>query len=193
MADQEKNGKLEEYLLARRIVVIEGYLDRDCLKKAMRQIVLLAIESKNEIKLVIDTVGGNCQPTFEFYDRLQLIDVPITGIVCGQCASMGIIVLMACLKRLAMLHSKFVVHSPDATYEYNAEHGDDELTNLFVDHLHQTRKFYQKYWNIIMTQTGQTMEKFESLIHKGNRNLAFSAEEAKEIGLIEGFYSGKLF
>ena len=193
MADQERNDKIEEYLLARRIVVIEGYLDRDFLKKAMRQIVLLAIESTNEIKLVIDTVGGNCQSTFEFHDRLQLIDVPITGIVCGQCASMGIIVLMACSKRLAMFHSTFVVHSSSATYAYNAEHGDEELTHLFLRHLHQTREFDRKYWNIIMTQTGQTMEKFEPLVHKGDRNLAFFAEEAKEIGLIEGFYSGKLF
>ena len=110
----------------KRIVVCHDAIDERSMNTLLEDIMHLALDSDKEIKLMIDSKGGEVYFTLPIYDFLiSLSELNITAIVNGWCASAAVLILLGCKQRLATQHSIFLCH--------NARLKGTVLDNILLD------------------------------------------------------------
>ena len=140
---------------------------------------LLHLESENpdrDISLYINSPGGDINALFAIYDTMQYIKPDITTICFGQAASAAAVLLAAGSsgKRLALPHSRILIHQPYAGAE--GQVSDIELASQEIQRLKSQLE------EILARHTGQEAEKIRE---DTDRDFVMTAEEAKEYGIID--------
>ena len=140
---------------------------------------LLHLESENpdrDISLYINSPGGDINSLFAIYDTMQYIKPDLTTICFGQAASAAAVLLAAGTKgkRLALPHSRILIHQPYAGAE--GQVSDIELASREIQRLKTQLE------EVLARHTGQSAEK----VHDDtDRDFVMTAEEARDYGVID--------
>ncbi|GAA2667003.1 ATP-dependent Clp protease proteolytic subunit [Streptomyces aculeolatus] len=171
LGDQVYNRLLNE-----RIIFLGQPVDDDIANKITAQLLLLAADPDKDINLYINSPGGSVTAGMAIYDTMQFIKNDIVTIALGLAASMGQFLLSAGTpgKRFALPNAEILIHQPSAGLAGSA-------TDIKI-HAEQLIRTKKKMAELTSLHTGQSVEQ---VTHDSDRDRWFSAEEAKEYGLID--------
>jgi ATP-dependent Clp protease protease subunit len=143
----------------------------------IQQLLFLQYENRNqEIHFYINSPGGSVTATLAIYDTMQFLEAPISTYCVGTAASGAAILLSGGTKgkRYALPHSRIMLHQPWGQVGGQASDVDIAMNELLRmrDALNQ----------ILSRATGRTAEEIE---RETERDHYFTAQEAKEFGLVD--------
>ncbi|MGK5631854.1 ATP-dependent Clp protease proteolytic subunit [Streptomyces sp. URMC 123] len=175
LGDQVYNRLLNE-----RIIFLGQQVDDDIANKICAQLLLLAADPDKDIYLYINSPGGSVTAGFAIYDTMRYIKNDVVTIAMGLAASMGQFLLTAGTpgKRFALPNADILMHQGSAGLG-----GSASDIKIQAEQLLRTKK---RMAEITALHTGQTVE---TIIRDGDRDRWFTAEEAKEYGIIDEIIS----
>ncbi len=174
-----ERGTFEIYnrLLKNRIVFLGTDVDDDIANYITAQLLYLEGEdSEKDIWLYINSPGGSVTSGMAIYDTMQFI-APDVGTICmGLGASMGQFLLCAGApgKRYALPHARIMMHQPLGGVRGQAS----DIAIQAEQHAYVKSLLAER----IAHHTGQSMEQVEA---DSDRDRWFTAEQAKEYGIID--------
>lgn len=129
-----------------------------------------------DINIYINSPGGSVYAGLGIYDTMQYISSDVSTICTGMAASMAAVLLVAGEKgkRLALLHSRVMIHQPMGGIQGQAS--DIEIT------AREILKLKEELYRIISSHSGQSFEKVE---RDSDRDYWMTAKEAEEYGMID--------
>ncbi|MFI0981735.1 ATP-dependent Clp protease proteolytic subunit [Streptomyces sp. NPDC021093] len=163
-------------LLDDRIIFLGKEVDDDIANRITAQMLMLATDPTRDIYLYIHSPGGSVTAGMAVYDTMQYIKNDVVTIAMGFCASMGQFLLTAGTpgKRFALPHTKILMHQPSAGFA-----GSASDIKIYVDQLVRTKR---EMAELIGQHSGQDTE---TITRDSDRDRWFTAQEAKEYGLID--------
>lgn len=173
------DDKIDEALLANRIIVLNGELKEIMVDKVCRRLLYLgATKKKSKIKVILNSVGGEVYLGLLIYNTI--LDLRKKGIKVivetrGLAASMGCIILQAGSERRASKYTRFLIHEI-STFTFGKSSEVKEAAE-------ETVKLNNMLREILAERSGKTPEEIEELWHK--KDVWMSAQEALEFGLID--------
>ena len=171
LGDQVFNRLLDE-----RIIFLGQAVDDDIANRITAQLLLLATDPEKDIFLYINSPGGSITAGMTVYDTMQYIKNDVVTIAMGMAASMGQFLLTAGAagKRFALPNAEILIHQPSAGLAGSA-------TDIKI-HAEQLLRTKKKMTDLSARHSGQTVEQWT---RDADRDHWFSAQEAKEYGLID--------
>lgn len=164
-------------LLKERIIFLGGPMTADVANVIIAQLVFLEHEDpKKDIKMYINSPGGEVTSGLAMYDTMQFIKPDVMTICVGMAASMGAVILAggAKGKRLALPNAEVMIHQVMGGAEGQAT--DIEISAKHI------LKIKDRLNRIVSDHTGQPLKKVEK---DTDRDYYMSAEEAKTYGIID--------
>lgn len=164
-------------LLKERIIFLGGPINEDVANLIIAQLIFLEHEDpKKDIKLYINSPGGQVTAGMAMYDTMQFIQPDVATICVGIAASMGAVLLAAGApgKRAALPNAEVMIHQVMGGAEGQAS--DIEIS---ARHILKTK---DKLNHILAYHTKQPLKKVEK---DTDRDYYMSSEEAKEYGIID--------
>ncbi len=144
----------------------------------IQQLLYLQYEDRNkEIHFYINSPGGSVSATLAIYDTMQFLECPISTYCMGLAASGAAILLAAGTKgkRYALPHAKVMIHQP-WSQGIGGQASDVEIE------MREILKEKTRLNQILANHTGQSIGQIEA---ETERNRYFTAQEAKEFGLVD--------
>ena len=177
--DGAPDGRMDIYnrLLKNRIVVLGTDVNDDIANMICAQLLYLEGEDQaKDIWLYINSPGGSVTAGMAIYDTMQFVSCDVATITMGLAASMGQFLLCAGAagKRYALPNSRIMMHQP-----LGGLRGQAADIAIQAEQMAYTKKML---FERIAQHTGQTYEK---VVADADRDRWFSAQEAKEYGLID--------
>lgn len=174
---RQRQMTLGDLLLENRIVFLAGPINDGSAIEIVMKLLYLQYENKNqEIHFYIASPGGSVTGTLSIYDTVQFLECPVATYCIGMAASGGAILLAGGTKgkRYALPHAKIMVHQPWG--QVGGQVSDIEIqANEILKDRHRLNQ-------ILAHHTGQPIEVIE---RETERDRYFSAQEAKEFGLVD--------
>lgn len=164
-------------LLQERIVVLGSQVDDEIANYITAQLLFLeGQDSERPIWLYINSPGGSVTAGMAIYDTMQFIEPDVGTICMGLGASMGQFLLCAGApgKRYALPHARIMMHQP-----LGGVQGQATDIAIQAEQMAYTKRVLQQR---IADHTGHTLEEIEA---DSDRDRWFTAEEAKEYGIID--------
>jgi ATP-dependent Clp protease protease subunit len=143
----------------------------------IQKLLFLQYENRNqEIHFYINCPGGSVTATLAIYDTMQYMECPISTYCMGIAASGAAIILAAGTKgkRFALPNSKVMIHQP-----WGQVGGQVSDIEIQANEIEKERKRLNE---ILARHTGQPFERIEK---ETERDRYFTAQEAKEFGLVD--------
>lgn len=189
------NGYIEPYILEERqmnmtqmsvfsrlfkdrILFLGTEVNSDTANIIVSQLMYLnSVDSKEEIKLYINSPGGSVSAGLAMYDTMNFIDCPVSTYCIGMCASMGAVLLSSGEKgrRYALPHSEVMIHQPSTGI------GRIKAMDLQVEY-QQMEKCKNTLYNILAENTGKDFNEIAELC---KLDKWYTADEAVDFGLID--------
>lgn len=172
------DDKIDEGLLEKRIVVINGELKERMVDRICRRLIYLGTLNKKNIKIILNSVGGEVYLGLLIFNTIQDLRKQKIKVIIetrGLAASMGCIILQAGTKRLASRYTRFLIHEI-STFTFGKSSEVKEAAE-------ETIKLNNMLREILAERSGKTQNEIEDLWHK--RDVWMSAKEAKVFGLID--------
>jgi ATP-dependent Clp protease protease subunit len=140
---------------------------------------LLHLESENpdkDINIYINSPGGDVNAMFAIYDTIMYIRPSVSTICYGQAASAAAVLLAAGApgKRLALPHSRIIIHQPYAGAQGMASDIEIAATEI--------QRIKEQLEQVLARHTGQSMERIN---RDTDRDYVMTAEQARDYGLID--------
>jgi ATP-dependent Clp protease protease subunit len=145
---------------------------------AIQQMLYLQYENRNqEIHFYINSPGGSVTSTLAIYDTMQFLECPVVTYCMGMAASGAAILLASGAKgkRYALPHAKVMIHQPWSQGMFG-QASDVEIEMKEI--LREKKRLNE----ILARHTGQSLDNIEI---ETERNRYFTAQEAKEFGLVD--------
>lgn len=164
-------------LLRNRIVMLWDTVDDEIAKEITAQLLYLEGEdSDRDIWLYINSPGGSVTAGMAIYDTIQLIKPDVATLCLGLGASMGQFLLGAGAKgkRYSLKHARIMMHQPLGGIQ-----GQASDIAIQAEQLSYIKKLMAE---LIAGHTGQTVEQVQA---DSDRDRWFTAEEAKEYGIVD--------
>ncbi len=172
---------LDERLLRERIIWLEGEVRDENSDRIAKQLQVLAAEDpERDISVYINSPGGSITAGMVIYDTMQLIPNDVATVAMGLAASMGQFLLCAGAsgKRYATPNTRIMMHQPLGGIGGTASDIKIQAEQmLFIK---------KRMASLIAEHSGQTIEQIEK---DSDRDRWFTAEEARDYGLIDFVYS----
>ncbi|MEU9078282.1 ATP-dependent Clp protease proteolytic subunit [Kitasatospora sp. NPDC004745] len=168
---------LAAQLLAQRIVLLGTQVDDVSANRVCAQLLLLSAEDpRTDISLYINSPGGSVTAGLAIYDTMRLIPNDVSTLAMGFAASMGqfLLTVGAAGKRFALPNARIMMHQPSAGIGGTA--ADIEIQ---AENLQFTKKAIER---ITAEHTGQSEE---TIARDGDRDRWFTAEQAREYGMVD--------
>ncbi|GHB69807.1 ATP-dependent Clp protease proteolytic subunit 1 [Streptomyces xanthochromogenes] len=168
-------------LLNDRIIFLGQQVDDEIANKITAQMLLLAAADQDkDIYLYINSPGGSVTAGMAVYDTMQYIQNDVVTIGMGMAASMGQFLLTggAAGKRFALPNTDILMHQGSAGIG-----GTASDIKIQAEYLIRTKK---RMAEITAAHSGQSVE---TIIRDGDRDRWYTAEEAKDYGLIDEIIS----
>ena len=111
----ERSYDIYSRLLKDRIVLLSCPIDDNVASSLVAQLLFLQAEdSKQEIKMFINSPGGSVTAGLAIYDTMNMLSCDIQTTCVGQAASMGAFLLSAGTKnkRYSLPNSRIMIHQP---------------------------------------------------------------------------------
>jgi len=173
--EKQQGGDLIAKLLKTRTVMVTDEVTKKMAQQVMTQLLLLEAENNDDIKMYINSPGGDADAGFAIFDMMRFVKPKIKAICAGVAASAAVIILLGAKKenRLSLPNARVLIHQPSTGIHGTAADIQIEATEIL--------KCREKINRLISVETGQAMEKVES---DTKRNFWMSAEEALKYGLV---------
>lgn len=173
--EKQRGGDFISRLLKTRTVMVTDEINKKMAQQIMTQLLLLEAESNDDIKVFINSPGGDADAGFAIYDMMRFIKPKIKAVCTGVVASAAVIILLGATKenRYSLPSARILIHQPSTGIHGTAADIQIEATEIL--------KCREKINRLISSETGQTIGKVES---DTKRNFWMSAEEAQKYGLV---------
>ena len=173
--EKQQGGDLISKLLKTRTVMVTDEVTKKMAQQIMTQLLLLEAENNDDIKMYINSPGGDADAGFAIFDMMRFVKPKIKAICAGVAASAAVIILLGSRKenRFSLPNARVLIHQPSTGIHGTAADIQIEATEIL--------KCREKINRLISVETGQTMGKVES---DTKRNFWMSAEEAFKYGLV---------
>lgn len=168
--------RIEDEMLMHREIQCTGEInDRVCDSLSMQLRYLSAVDPEKEIKLFVNSPGGEVSSGLAIYDVMKSISCPIRTICIGMAASMAAVLFISGDEREMLPHSRVMIHDPLIT-----NFGGSALkVKSLSDDLLRTREITA---SIIARHTGKSLEEIYDATAK---ETYFDAQEAVDYGLAD--------
>lgn len=176
--DKEKRqggGDLVAKLLKMRTIMVTDEVTKKMAQQTMTQLLLLEGEGDADIKMFINSPGGDADAGFAIYDMMRFVKPRIKAVCAGVAASAAVIILLGAEKenRFSLSNARVLIHQPSTGIHGTAADIQIEASEIL--------KCREKINRLISVETGQPMAKVEL---DTKRNLWMSSEEALKYGLV---------
>jgi ATP-dependent Clp protease protease subunit len=178
--DDEKDNKrfdsIGEKLMKSRTIMITDVITKRLAQRTIAQLLILEQDDpEKEIKVFINSPGGDADAGFAIYDMMKFVKPKIINICAGVAASAAVIILLGADKedRVSLPNSRILIHQPSTGVHGTASDIQIEASEIL--------KCREKINRMISEETNREFEKVEN---DTKRNYWMSAEEAVEYGLI---------
>lgn len=173
--EKQQGGDFANKLLKTRTIMVTDEVSKKMAQRIMTHLLLLEAENNDDIKMFINSPGGDADAGFAIYDMMRFVKPKIKAICAGVVASAAVIILMGAKKenRFSLPSARILIHQPSTGIHGTASDIQIEANEIL--------KCREKINRLISSETGQTVEKVES---DTKRNFWMSAEEALNYGLI---------
>ncbi|MEX0748674.1 MAG: ATP-dependent Clp protease proteolytic subunit [Candidatus Saccharimonadales bacterium] len=164
-------------LLKDSIIFLGTAIDDHVANLVVAQLLHLSHENpKKDIKLYINSPGGSVSAGMAIYDTMQFIKPAVSTINVGMAASMAAILLAggARGKRLALPHSRVMIHQPSHGFEGTAS--DIEIS------ARETIRIKEELIKLFAKDTKKTVKTVERDM---DRDKWMTADEALKYGAID--------
>ncbi|MFJ5263153.1 ATP-dependent Clp protease proteolytic subunit [Streptomyces sp. NPDC088387] len=168
---------LAAQLLGQRIVLLGTQVDEVSANRVCTQLLILSGEDPHtDISLFIHSPGGSVHAGLAIYDTMRLIPNDVSTLAMGFAASMGQFLLSVGTagKRFALPNARIMMHQPSAGI--GGTTADIEIQAENLDYAKRTME------RITAEHTGQTPE---TISRDGDRDRWFTAEQAREYGMVD--------
>jgi ATP-dependent Clp protease protease subunit len=173
----EKSGfsPLHQKLLETRTILLFGEIDMELARTISAQLLVLAADSDDPIKLIINSPGGHVESGDTIFDMIRFVQAPVKVVGTGWVASAAALIYAAADKenRYSLPNTRFLLHQPMGGARGQAADIAIEAEEIL--------KMRRRLNEIFAEQTGQPVEKVED---DTDRNFWMSAKEAQEYGLV---------
>src|ERR1051326_6945943 len=173
----ERGYDIYSRLLKDRVIFLGEPIDDAVANTLIAQLLFLDAEnSKEDIKLFINSPGGSVTSALALYDTMQHVKAEVSTICIGQAASAAA-VLMACGakgKRFSLPNARIMLHQVMGGVE--GQQKDVEIQ------ARETLGIKNQINQILVKHTGQPLKKIEN---DTDRDFFMTAEEAKKYGIID--------
>jgi ATP-dependent Clp protease protease subunit len=164
-------------LLDQRIIVLGTQVDEISANRICAQLLVLsARDPRADISLCINSPGGVVTAGLAIYDTMRMIPNDVSTLAMGFAASMGqfLLTVGAKGKRYALPNARIMMHQPSAGIGGAAADIAIQAENL---------EFMKKAIERITAEhTGQSEE---TISRDGDRDRWFTAQQAKEYGMVD--------
>ncbi|MEU6540358.1 ATP-dependent Clp protease proteolytic subunit [Streptomyces sp. NPDC047000] len=169
--------QLAAQLLAQRIVLLGTQVDEVSANRVCAQLLILSAEDPHtDIALFVNSPGGSVHAGLAVYDTMRLIPNDVSTLAMGFAASMGQFLLGvgAAGKRYALPNARIMMHQPSAGIG-----GTTADIEIQAQNLEFTKRTIER---ITAEHTGQSPE---TISRDGDRDRWFTAEQAREYGIVD--------
>lgn len=176
-APSRLDDHLAAQLLGQRIVFLGTQVDEVSANRVCAQLLLLSAEDpRTDISLYINSPGGSVHAGLAIYDTMRLIPNDVSTLAMGFAASMGQFLLCGGTpgKRYALPNARIMMHQGSAGIG-----GTTADIEIQAENLEHTKRTMER---LIAENTGQTPE---TIARDGDRDRWFTAEEAREYGMVD--------
>ncbi|GAB3440078.1 ATP-dependent Clp protease proteolytic subunit [Streptomonospora sediminis] len=178
----ERSYDVFSRLLSERIIFLGTGIDDGVANVVMAQLLHLDHENnERDINLYINSPGGSTSALTAIYDTMDYVRSDVSTVCMGQAASGAAVLLAAGTpgKRLALGHSRVLLHQPSSE-------GQGEAADLEIQAA-EVLRVRAEIEEILSRHTGQSVERLRA---DTDRDKIFTAEEAKDYGLVDTVISG---
>jgi ATP-dependent Clp protease protease subunit len=183
--DEQENGEqndkgmgfnVMQKLLETRTILLFGEINMKVAEKVSQQLLLLAADSDDDIKIIINSPGGHVESGDTIFDMIRFVKPTVKIIGTGWVASAGALIYAAADKenRFSLPNTRFLLHQPMGGT------GIRQASDIAIE-AEEIIKMRRRLNETFAEQTGQPIERVEK---DTERNFWLSAEEAKEYGLV---------
>lgn len=172
---KNQSPSLMEKMLKTRTVLIYGEINQQMAQKVTEQLLMLAADSDDDIKLFINSQGGHVESGYTIFDMIRYVKPRVKIIGTGWAASAGALIYVAVPRedRYSLPHTRYMMHQPLGGVRGQASDIDIEAREII--------KMRDRLNEIFAEQTGQSLER---ITKDTQRNFWISAEEAVTYGLV---------
>lgn len=173
----ERSYDIYSRLLNERIIFLADEVNDVTASLVVAQLLYLeSVDNEKDIYLYINSPGGSISAGMAIYDTMNYIKCDVSTICIGMAASMGAFLLAAGAKgkRKALPNSEVLIHQP-----LGGMQGQASDIKIHADHIIAIRT---KMNELLSQMTGQPLD---VIIRDTDRDNYFTAEEAKQYGLID--------
>jgi ATP-dependent Clp protease protease subunit len=164
-------------LLKDRIIFLGGPIDDGVANAIIAQFLFLASQnSKEDIKLYINSPGGQVTAALAIYDTMQYIKPGVSTICVGMAASAAALLLSAGEKgkRMMLPNGEVMIHQV-----MGGAQGQATDIDIHAKHILNIKARLNE---ILALHTGQKLDK---VTHDAERDYFMSATEAKKYGIVD--------
>ncbi|HJW86809.1 MAG TPA: ATP-dependent Clp protease proteolytic subunit, partial [Candidatus Brocadiaceae bacterium] len=168
-------GDLAARLLKTRTIMVADEVNKKMAQQIMAQLILMEAENDEDIKIFINSPGGDADAGFAIFDMMRFVKPKVKAICTGVAASAAVIILLGAKKenRFSLPNARVLIHQPSTGIHGTAADIQIEASEII--------KCREKINHLIAVETGQT---FEKVGLDTKRNFWMSAEEALKYGLV---------
>ncbi len=168
---------IEEMLLENRVLFLVGEINYASASRIIMQMLHLSNLAKDrDINLYINSPGGAVDDTLAIYDTMKFMNCEVATYCIGKAMSGGAIILASGTKgkRYILPHAKVMIHQP-----YGGVYGQTSDVRIQAEEI---KKSKAQLTELLAKHTGQSIEQVSK---DSERDKYFSAEEAKQYGLVD--------
>ena len=172
---------LDELMLENRVIFLIGEINQASSARVMMQMLYLEDQKRGQqINLYINSPGGSVDDTLAMYDTIQFISSDVATYCIGRAYSGAAVLLCSGTSgmRHILPHAKVMIHQP-----YGGITGQTTDIQIQAEQIINAKVTLN---TIIAQHTGQ---KLETVSADGERDKYFTAEEAKEYGIVDEVFS----
>ena len=172
---EPQSGPVQKALFKSRTVLIFGEVDMKMAERVSAQLLALAAENNDDIKVIINSPGGHVEAGDTMHDMLRYVGPKVKVIGTGWVASAGAHIFLGAHKenRFCLPNTRFLLHQPLGGVRGQASDISIEAEEIL--------KMRERLNRVIARETGQS---FEKVVNDTERNFWIGAEAAVEYGLV---------
>ena len=172
---------IDELMLENRVVFLVGDINQATSARVMMQMLYLEDQKRGQdINFYINSPGGSVDDTLALYDTMQFISSDVATFCIGRAYSGGAVLLSSGAegKRHILPHAKVMIHQP-----YGGVSGQTTDIQIQAEQIIKAKRTLNE---ILAKHTGQSVEQ---VAKDGDRDKYFTAQEAKDYGLVDEVFS----
>lgn len=157
----------------------DGHISPALTEQVIKNLMLLDSASKEEVKIIFNTPGGDVSNGMAMYDAVSNMKAYVTGIV-YKAESMGALIIQACDRRLIMPHGSFMLHKGNLGFS-------EAHTNTVYKWVEESKREDRVYEDLLLKRIKEKNPRFtkQELLKIMEHDTWLSPTQTIKIGLMD--------